>query len=95
MNSISLAEARQNFPQLLEKVERGEGFAIVRDGRTIAKLVPQNAEKEVHGPESMTEEERKEAQRSLMALLNKGVHLGGLKIDRQELYDRDGMKIIA
>ena len=43
----------------------------------------------------MTEEERKAAQRRLMARLNEGAHLGGLKIDRQELYDRGDMKIIA
>ena len=31
----------------------------------------------------------------MMALVEEGAHLGGFKINREELYGRDNMKIIA
>ena len=95
MNIISLADASQNFPELLEKVEQGEGFAITRDGETIATLMPQEAKREFRDPETLTEEEWQAAHRRLMARLEKGVNLGGLRFNREEFYGRDNEKIVA
>ena len=94
MNSIDLADASREFPELVKKVERGEGFLITRDGQTVARLVPQNGdEKESeaasHGlQDKLDDPKRAEARRRVIANMKKGVHLGGLKINREELYDR-------
>ena len=45
--------------------------------------------------DEMSEEEWAEAHRCMMALVEEGAHLGGFKINREELYGRDNMKIIA
>jgi len=41
MHDISATEAARHFSDLLDAVEhRGEGFAIVRRGKTVARLSP-------------------------------------------------------
>lgn len=40
MEYVDANEAQQNFPALLEEVERGKSFAITKDGERIAQLVP-------------------------------------------------------
>ena len=94
MNRIPLADARQNLPELIDKVERGEKVVITRNGRPIVELV--SCTKTVApNVDEMSEEEWAEAHRRMMALVEEGVHLGGLKIDREELYGRGNMQIIA
>lgn len=95
MNYIPLAEASEKLPELLEKVEQGENFAITRDGKTIARLLPRDTKRDPYDPDALTDEEWKEAHRRMMALLKKGARLGGLKIDREEMYERDNVKFIA
>lgn len=43
MRSVQASEAKARLAELLRAVERGEGFAITRHGRTIAHLVPAEA----------------------------------------------------
>ncbi len=40
METIGSYQAKTHLPQLLERVERGEAFAITRHGREVARLVP-------------------------------------------------------
>lgn len=40
MESLSVREARENFSELLDAVERGEKIAIKRRGKEIAHVVP-------------------------------------------------------
>lgn len=41
MRSISATEAARSFSDLLDAVEhRGEGFAIIRRGKAVARLTP-------------------------------------------------------
>ena len=95
MNYIPLAEASEKLPELLEKVEQGENFAITRDGKTIARLLPRDTKRDPYDPDALTDEEWKEAHRRLMARLDKGAHLGGFRFNREEFYGRDNEKIIA
>ena len=95
MNNISSTAAGQRFPELLEKVEQGEGFAITRNGETIARLLPRATQAETRDPAALTAEERKAAQRRLMARLNRGLPLGGAGFNREEFYGRDNEKLIA
>ena len=40
MAEISAYDAKTRFPQLLERVQRGEQFVITKHGRPVAELVP-------------------------------------------------------
>ena len=81
MRTVSLMTANQEFSRLIREVERGEGVLITRRGRPIAKLVP-------HGADKAADPEWAAAYRRMMAKLEEGASLGGLKIRREELYDR-------
>ena len=81
MRTVSLMTANQEFSRLIREVERGEGVLITRRGRPIAKLVP-------HGADKTADPVWAAAYRRMMAKLEEGASLGGLKIGRDELYDR-------
>ncbi len=81
MRTVSLMTANQEFSRLVKEVERGEGFVITRRGRPIAKLVPHTADK-------TADPEWAAAYGRMMARLDEGVSLGGLRAERAELYDR-------
>jgi antitoxin (DNA-binding transcriptional repressor) of toxin-antitoxin stability system len=72
-------------PESLGELKSGHRLQLVQGGRTIAEIVPV--------AESFLEEEetrRLEAVRRLSEMMEKGMHLGGLRIaNRDELYDRD------
>jgi prevent-host-death family protein len=40
METVGAIEAKAQFSQLLERVGRGEEFTITKDGKPIARLVP-------------------------------------------------------
>ena len=81
MRAVSLMTANQEFSRLIREVEQGEGVLITRRGRPIAKLVPHRADK-------TADAEWAAAYQRMMAQLEEGASLGGLKIRREELYDR-------
>ncbi len=81
MRTVSLMTANQEFSRLIREVEHGGGFLITRRGRPVARLVPHRADKTAD-PEWVT------ACKRMMARLEEGASLGGLKIRRDELHDR-------
>ncbi len=81
MRTISLMIANQEFSKLIKDVEHGEGFLITRRGRPIAKLVPHTVDKTVNSDWAV-------AYRRMMVRLEEGASLGGLRVEREELYDR-------
>jgi prevent-host-death family protein len=81
MRTVSLMTANQEFSKLIKEVEHGEGFVITRRGRAIAKLVP-------HAADKATDREWAAAYRRMMARLEDGASLGGLKVERDELHER-------
>lgn len=81
MREISLMIANQEFSKLVKKVESGESFVITRRGRPIAKLVP-------HRMDKMADPEWASAYRRMIALLDDLAGLGGLRVHREEIYDR-------
>ena len=66
---------------MIKDVEQGEVFVITRRGSPIAKLIPHKLDKTVD-PEWVA------AFEEMMALFEEGASLGGLKVNRDELYDR-------
>ena len=81
MHTVSLMTANQEFSKLIKEVEHGKGFVITRRGRAIARLVPHMADK-------TADPKWAAAYRRMMARLEEGASLGGLKVERQELYER-------
>ena len=81
MRTVSLMVANQQFSRLIREVEAGEDIVITRRGRPIARLVPHRADKTAD-PEWVAAYER------MMELLEEGASLGGLRVRRDELYDR-------
>jgi prevent-host-death family protein len=43
MKSVGAYEAKTHLPQLLDRVARGEEIQITRNGRPVARLVPERA----------------------------------------------------
>lgn len=81
MRTVSLTTANQEFSRLVKDVERGESFLITRRGRPVAKLVG-------HVGEKLSDPEWASAYRRMIARLEDGARLGGLRVNRAELYDR-------
>lgn len=81
MRTVSLKTANQEFSRLVKEVERGEDFLITRRGRPVARLVPHTADKA--GDTVWTS-----AYQRMMARLDEGASLGGLKVKREDIYDR-------
>ncbi len=44
MESVGAYEAKTHLPRLLDRVARGEEIQITRNGRPVARLVPEPAE---------------------------------------------------
>lgn len=44
MESVGAYEAKTHLPRLLDRVARGEEIRITRNGRPVARLVPESAE---------------------------------------------------
>jgi prevent-host-death family protein len=82
MKTITATEANQAFSRLLREMEDdGEGYVILRRGRPIARLLPEKGDK-------MSDPEWRAAYERMMTRLQKGAHLGGLRVNRDELYER-------
>ena len=81
MRTVSLMTANQEFAKLIKEVGHGEGFVITRRGRPVARLLPHVADK-------MADPKWAAAYQRMMDALEEGVSLGGLRVDREDLYDR-------
>ena len=81
VRKVSLQEANQQLSKLIASVERGEDYVITRRGRPVARLLP-------HEGDKASDPKWSAAFRRMMARLEEGASLGGLRIKRDELYDR-------
>ena len=80
MKTISARDANQRFSKLLAEVAGGQEVVITRRGRPVARLSP------IAGRPMSPE--REAAIKRMVAMMKKGVNLGGSKFKRDELYDR-------
>jgi antitoxin (DNA-binding transcriptional repressor) of toxin-antitoxin stability system len=82
MRNVSIEELEEHTADLISEVEAGHRLTLVRSGKAIADIVPRESEP--------SEEERIAAGVELLAMMRKGIDLGGLRIDnRDELYERE------
>ncbi len=82
MKVVSITEANQRFSSLIRDLEAGgEGYLIQRRGKVVAKLVPGTSDK-------MDDPKWRAAYERMSKDFKTGVDLGGMRVDRDELYDR-------
>jgi prevent-host-death family protein len=79
--SVTLREANQQFSRIISEVEEGATVTLTRRGKPVARLVPCDDDHRAD-PAWQT------AYRQMETLLDEGAPLGGLKVDRDDLYDR-------
>ena len=80
MKTVTAREANQQFSRLLGEVAEGEEVVITRRGQPVATLAPYRGR-------PMTPE-RKAAIERLMAVLEKGFPMGGIRATRDEMHER-------
>jgi prevent-host-death family protein len=80
MKTVSAREANQQFSRLLGEVAEGEEVVITRRGEPVATLTPYRGR-------PMTPE-RKAAIERMLALMEKGFPLGGIRATRDEMHER-------
>jgi len=78
--TITLREANQTFSRVVREVEGGEEFTITRNGEPVARLVPVRRER-------VLTPEQEAARARALERMKKGWHLGGERVNRDELYD--------
>jgi len=72
----------------LAELESGHRLQLVQGGRTIAEIVP--VTDTFSSVQELNEANHREAVQRLREIMDRGIHLGGLRIaNRDELYDRD------
>ena len=79
MRKVGAREANQHFSELLREAEAGTEVLITRNGRPVARLLPTR--------KSTKSKARQKALAELMALLEKGVDLGGRRFSRSDMHD--------
>lgn len=82
MKLISVTEANQSFSRLIRELEEsGEGFVILRRGKPVARLIPDTDDR-------LNDPIWRAAYDRMMARLEQGASLGGLRAGRDELHER-------
>ena len=81
MRRVSLREANQNFSSCVAEVEAGESLILVRRGKPVARMIPFDAE-------DSRDLKHEAAVKQLAVFLREGHDLKGVKVNREELYDR-------
>lgn len=79
MRAITAREANQSFSRILQDAENGETLVVTRRGKPVAVIAP-------YRPANATDRER--AIEHVIALMRKGVSLGGRRFTRDEMHER-------
>ena len=79
MRTVSAREANQGFSKLLAEVADGEEVVITRHGKPVARLSP--VVPSIHP-------DREKAIKEMIALLEKGLPIGGRRFTRDEMHER-------
>lgn len=79
MRAVSAREANQSFSRILQQAESGESVVITRRGKPVAVLAPYTV---ARSPE------REQAIARIVALMRKGIPLGGRRFTRDEMHER-------
>lgn len=77
---INLREANQNLSKYIRSLQRGDEIIITKHGKAVAKLIPVTHEKTLNS-------DQHDALQRLLNRITEGYHLGGQKINRDQLYE--------
>jgi prevent-host-death family protein len=80
MKTVPAGVANRTFSKLLAEAEAGEEIVITRRGVAVAKLLPMT--------DRIAGRARKAAVRRMIARMERGAHLSGAKMAREEIYKR-------
>ncbi len=80
MRTISARTANQQFSKLLAAAASGEEIVITRRGAPVAKIVPATTRD--------TSRERRIRIKRMVEMMRRGVHLGGIRVRREDIYVR-------
>ena len=80
MREIPASEAKANFSQLLDEVERGETVVITRRGRAIARITPE------------TDCRRREIEEALADIAELRKHTGKISVAELLAWRHEGHK---
>lgn len=78
---ITLREVNQNFARYIKVVEVGNEIIITRHGLPVARIIG-------IPPEKTLSSEQKKAKLRVLAMMKRGLHLGGEQFKREDLHDR-------
>jgi prevent-host-death family protein len=78
---INLREVNQNLSKFISSLHEGDEIVITKRGKAVAKLVSITEKKELTTTQL-------EALQRVLNLKQKGYHLGGAGVNRDELYER-------
>ena len=79
MRSITAREANQSFSRVLADAENGASIVITRRGKPVAVIAPYDRR---------VSPERERAIERVVALMRKGLPLGGRRFTRDEMHER-------
>ena len=80
MRHVSLREANQNFSACIAEVEAGEPLVLMRRGKPVAEIIPYSGSK--------PDPKREAARKKLLAIMDKGIDLGGKPFSDEERHGR-------
>jgi prevent-host-death family protein len=79
---VSIREANQHLSRYLERVEQGAEIIITRRGKAIARMLPIEVQPQLSDAQRAARERLRER-------MSRGYALGGARIDREVLHERD------
>jgi len=79
MRRVSLREANQKFATCIAEVEAGERLVLLRRGKPVAEIIPYT---------KRVDPKREAARKELIAIMRKGVRMGGVPPTRDEMHER-------
>jgi prevent-host-death family protein len=79
---VSVREANQHLSRYLERVEQGTEIIITRRGKAIARVLPIKTEPRLS-------DAQRAARERLRDRMSRGYALGGARVDREDLHERD------
>ncbi len=79
---VSIRDANKHLSRYLERVEQGAEVIITRRGKPIGRLLPIE-------PGYRLSEAQRAARERLKEKMRRGYALGGVKVDRDLLHERD------
>ena len=81
MRRVSLREANQNFSSCIAEVEAGGRLILLRRGKPVAEIRP-------YSKKRAADPEREAAKRRLIAIMRRGIPMGGVPPTRDEMHER-------